>query len=195
MERFASDADCLTRSLQEPHAFEEIFDRHFYAVHRYLHRRAGRDAADELAAETFAVAFERRASCHASGSALPWLYGIATNLLRHRWRSERRELRAYGRSGTDGVVEHSDETAASGAGAFTQGAPLARALAAMRSRERDALLLYALGDLTYEEVALALDAPIGTVRTWLHRARRTAQRELAADPGFPLVTTGADLNG
>lgn len=143
MERFASDADCLTRSLQEPHAFEEIFDRHFDAVHRYLHRRAGRDAADELAAETFAVAFERRASCHASGSALPWLYGIATNLLRHRWRSERRELRAYGRSGTDGVVEHSDETAASGAGAFTQGAPLARALAAMRSRERDALLLYA----------------------------------------------------
>jgi DNA-directed RNA polymerase specialized sigma24 family protein len=56
----SSDADCVARSLHEPKAFELIFDRHFAAVHRYLHRRAGRDVADELAAETFALAFARR---------------------------------------------------------------------------------------------------------------------------------------
>lgn len=108
MEPVLSDADCLARSLEEPKAFEPIFDRHFSAVHRYLHRRAGRDLADELAAETFAVAFERRASCRSSGSALPWLYGIATNLLRRRRRTERRRLRAYGRSGVDRWVTYEE---------------------------------------------------------------------------------------
>src|SRR4029453_4425323 len=88
-----SDADCLARSMSEPEAFELIFERHFDAIHKYLHRRIGRDLADELAAETFASAFARRASCRAGDSALPWLYGIATNLLRRRFRAERRQLR------------------------------------------------------------------------------------------------------
>jgi len=65
----------------------------------------------------------------------------------------------------------------------------------MRPRARDALLLYALADLNYQEIAFALDVPVGTVRTWLHRARQTALRELAAqtDDAFPLATSGADL--
>jgi RNA polymerase sigma-70 factor, ECF subfamily len=66
----------------------------------------------------------------------------------------------------------------------------------MRPRERDALLLYALADLSYEEIALALDVPVGTVRTWLHRARQTAQRVLAAEGDvFPLATPGVDRYG
>lgn len=80
MESARSDVHWLARSLQEPAAFELIFDRHFEAIYGYLHRRVGRDLAEELAAETFTVAFERRSSCRASGSVLPWLYGIATNL-------------------------------------------------------------------------------------------------------------------
>jgi RNA polymerase sigma-70 factor (ECF subfamily) len=181
--------------LREPKAFEAIFDRHFDEVHKYLHRRAGRDIADELAAETFVVAFEARARCRASGTALPWLYGIATNLLRRRRRDEGRRLRAYGRSGVDRSVVYENE-AARRVEASAHGAHLARALAAMRPRERDALLLYALADLSYDEIASALEVPIGTVRTWLHRARETARRELAAEPEpFPLVTSGADLNG
>jgi RNA polymerase sigma factor (sigma-70 family) len=65
----------------------------------------------------------------------------------------------------------------------------------MRPRERDALLLYALCDLSYDEIAVALDVPVGTVRTWLHRARRTAQRVLATETNvFPLATSGAELN-
>src|SRR6187397_2539378 len=99
MESALSDVQCLARSLKEPTAFELIFDRHFDAIYGYLHRRVGRDLADELAAETFTLAFERRSSCRTSGSVLPWLYGIATNLASQRWRGERRRLRAYARSG------------------------------------------------------------------------------------------------
>ena len=192
----SSDADYLARSLSEPTAFEPIFDRHFGAVHRYLHRRAGRELADELTAETFALAFSRRGSCRASGSVLPWLYGIATNLLHRYRRAERRQLHAYSRSGVDRWVAYEDEADARVDGSSLD-ARLAGALAAMRPRERDALLLYALADLSYEEVALALDVPVGTVRTWLHRARATAQRELAAADVdvSPLATTGVDLNG
>ena len=196
MDTASSDADYLARSVREPAAFEPIFDRHFGAVHRYLHRRAGRDLADELAAETFALAFARRESCRASGSVLPWLYGIATNLLHRHRRAERRQLHAYSRSGVDRWVAYEDEADARVDGSSLD-ARLAGALAAMRPRERDALLLYALADLSYEEVALALDVPVGTVRTWLHRARATAQRELAAADvdGSLLATTGVDLNG
>jgi RNA polymerase sigma factor (sigma-70 family) len=190
-----SDVDCLARSLSEPKAFEPIFDRHFRAVHTYLHRRAGRDLADELAAETFALAFEARRRCRASGSALPWLYGIATNLLRRRRRTERRQLRAYARSGVDRWAAYEDE-AAGRVDDSALGGRLAGALAAMRPRERDALLLYALADLSYEEIAVALDVPVGTVRTWLHRARHRARRELAVEKDvFPLATSGADLHG
>jgi len=194
MESSASDAECLARSLTEPRAFEPIFDRHFDVVYRYLHRRAGRELADELAAETFAVAFGRRSTCRSTDSVLPWLYGIATNLLRRQRRDERRQLRAYGRSGVDRWAAYEDEADAR-LDSSSQGARLARALAAMRPRARDALLLYALADLNYQEIAFALDVPVGTVRTWLHRARQTALRELAAqtDDAFPLATSGADL--
>ena len=106
------DSSYLARSLVEPVAFESIFERHFSSIHRYLQRRAGRDLADDLAAETFVVAFEKRASCQASGSVLPWLYGIATNLLHHRWRSEQRQLRAYARSSAERGSEQDDDTAA-----------------------------------------------------------------------------------
>jgi RNA polymerase sigma-70 factor (ECF subfamily) len=182
MEPLLSDVECLARSLSEPEAFELIFERHFDAIHKYLHRRAGRELADEIAAETFVSAFERRASCRTGDSALPWLYGIATNLLRRRFRTERRQLRAYARCRVDRGVVYEDEGEAHADGS-PRDARLASALAAMRPRERDALLLYALCELSYDEIALALDVPVGTVRTWLHRARRTAQR---------VLTTGAD---
>ena len=195
MEPVPTDVECVERSLTEPKAFGLIFDRHFRAVHTYLHRRAGRDLADDLAAETFALAYSQRASWRASGSVLPWLYGIATNLLHRHRRTERRRLHAYGRNGVDRWTTYEDEATARVDGSSLD-ARLASALAAMRPRERDALLLYALADLGYEEIALALDVPVGTVRTWLYRARLTAQRELAGAMDMtPLATTGVDLHG
>ena len=65
----------------------------------------------------------------------------------------------------------------------------------MKPRERDALLLYALADLSYDEIATALEAPVGTVATWLRRAREAAQRELSTADTVPLATTGANANG
>ena len=86
-----SDARTIAASLSQPERFAAIFDRHYDAVHAYLARRVDRAHADDLASTTFAIAFERRRSFRTDAtSARPWLYGIATNLLRAQWRADRR---------------------------------------------------------------------------------------------------------
>src|SRR5947209_19595465 len=96
----SSDADVIARSLAAPEEFAAVFDRHFVTVHRYLARRVGRQRADDLASQTFTVAFERRASFRPDTvGARPWLLGIATHLLLNHRRSEQRLLEAVARFG------------------------------------------------------------------------------------------------
>jgi len=167
-----TDAALLARSRAEPDAFIAIFERHFDSVHRYLHRRIGRDLADELAAETFVRAFSQRAAFEPQqDDALPWLYGIATNLLRRHRRSEERRLRAYARSGRDNVVELDEDALADRLDAVGQARVIAAALASLAADERDVICLVALAGLTHEQTAAALAVPLGTVASRLHRAR------------------------
>ena len=189
------DADVLAlhRSLDEPVAFAAVFDRHFDAIHRYLHRRAGADVADELAAETFLVAFERRRrfAARAGAGVRPWLYGIATNLLRGRRRLERRRLLAYARRGIDEATVADDDDTAARLDASRHGPRLAAVLARMRAADRDVFLLVALAGLTYAEVAVALEIPAGTVATRVRRARALLAEELS--PVLAPLETLADV--
>src|SRR5580704_6706309 len=80
-------------SLVEGQAFEAAFTANFSYVHRFLARRVGSALADDLAAETFAVAFRRRATFDPSlGEVRAWLLGITTNLLRAHWREQQHRL-------------------------------------------------------------------------------------------------------
>jgi RNA polymerase sigma factor (sigma-70 family) len=168
-----TDAEAITRSAVDGSAFAAVFDRHFLFIHRYLHRRAGRDIADELAGETFRVAFEARARwSQTTPDARPWLLGIATNLLRLHRRTEERRLRALARTGVDEWAILDEAALADRADARRARAALAAALAALSPDERDVVLLVALGDLAYEDVAQALAIPAGTVASRLNRARR-----------------------
>jgi DNA-directed RNA polymerase specialized sigma24 family protein len=93
-----SDAEMIRRSLTEPEAFGVIYDRHAAALLRFLGRRAGPRVAEGLVGELFRISFERRKTFDASReSALPWLYGIGSNLLLKHRRSEARRLRASAR--------------------------------------------------------------------------------------------------
>jgi RNA polymerase sigma-70 factor (ECF subfamily) len=175
------DALAISRSLDAPEAFAAIFDRHFAAVHRYLARRAGRERADDLASQTFVVAFERRARFRLdAGDARPWLFGIATRLLANERRSEQRVLESFGRLSGNARL-----------GAVpSQSAPeserdLAAALAKLDPDQRDVLLLHAWCDLPYEEIADALQIPVGTVRSRLSRARASLQADLDPAPVAP----------
>jgi RNA polymerase sigma-70 factor (ECF subfamily) len=142
-------------------AFERLFEDEFDAVYGYLARRVGRELARDLAAEAFTAAFAARRRFDPSrGTPRGWLFGIATNLLRHHYRAEERRLRALAR-----LDERREEQAA------PEEPRLAAALAALAAEERDVLLLYAWADLAYDELARALGIPVGTVRSRLHRAR------------------------
>jgi RNA polymerase sigma-70 factor (ECF subfamily) len=158
-------------------ALGPLIARHHVALHRFVARRIGADAED-IVSETFECACLRAASYRAQGpDARPWLFGIATNLLRGHARREAAMYKAYARTGIDPAAASAEDSAHVDSG---HGPALARALAQMRDEHREALLLYALADLSYEEVALALDVPVGTVKGWLHRARSVATRHLAA---------------
>jgi RNA polymerase sigma-70 factor, ECF subfamily len=168
-----SDAAVIERSLVDPHAFASIFDRHFDAVHGYARRRLGRSLAEEIASETFIRAFDRRDSFDASRvDARPWLFGIAANLMRRHWRTERRRLGALQRLEPSGTQQPAPDDRAD----------LIAALDALPAKEREALLLFALADLSYEEIAEALGVPIGTVRSRLSRARDRIRKRLDALP-------------
>ncbi len=177
----ADDATVIARSLGEPEVFAVIFERHFDEILRYLRRRLPAEA-EELAADTFVVAFDCRERYRALGnSARPWLYGIASNLLHKRRRREARALRAHARSaGRAGPPPNEFADAIERIDAQRQSAALAAALSGLRADDRDTLLLYSLGALSYEEVAFALGVPVGTVRSRLARARRHCAPELLA---------------
>jgi RNA polymerase sigma-70 factor (ECF subfamily) len=163
-----SDAEVIISSLTAPEMFGSVFDRHFVAVHRYLARRVGRERADDLASQTFTVAFARRASFRRDAlDARPWLLGIATHLLLNDRRSEQRLLETMARLGAQAHVamSHSDRQASEVDG------ELAAALAGLDGDQRDVLLLVAWGELSYEEIAEAMAIPVGTVRSRLSRAR------------------------
>jgi RNA polymerase sigma factor (sigma-70 family) len=174
-----SDAAVIGLSLNDSERFEELFHRHAPRIQRYVVRRLGPDAADDIVAETFLLAFRQRAAYdQARGDALPWLYGIATNLIGRRRREEIRLYRALARTGTDPVTasftDLSDDRVTAGAA----GGRLAAALAALPAAYRDTLLLIAWGDLSYEETAAALGVPMGTVRSRVNRARAALRRKL-----------------
>ncbi|WP_020391349.1 RNA polymerase sigma factor [Kribbella catacumbae] len=165
--------------------FARLFDRHAVTIHRYGARRLGRTEADDLLSQTFLIAFERRHRYVGTpAGALPWLYGIATNLIHRRRRDEVRQYRAYARSEPAGFDQLSDPLAtevAARVDAASVSRVLTGVLAGLRQVERDVLLLYAWEDLSYAEIAEALNLPLGTVRSRLHRARRALRSALGPE--------------
>ena len=166
-----SDTDVIHRSLGEPEAFGLIYDRHAAIVLRFLGRRAGAKVAEGLVGELFRIAFERRKTFEQSReSALPWLYGIGSNLLLKHRRDEARRLRASARMAAD--LEATDgRTRTAALDARVLFPRVADAIQALPEGEREALLLFAWEDLSYQSMAEALELPIGTVRSRLNRAR------------------------
>lgn len=157
-------------------SFDEVFEAELAPLHRYLARRLGDAAADDLAAETFAVAFRRWADLDAR-PVRPWLYGIAANLVRHHWRKEQRMLRAYARAHPEPTFDDGDE-ASERIDAQVARARLAAALKDLRPVEREVLLLHAWAELSDAEIADALSLPLGTVKSHLSRVRSQLRNRL-----------------
>jgi RNA polymerase sigma-70 factor (ECF subfamily) len=178
-----SDAGAITASLEQPSAFAVVYDRHAGVLFRFLVRRVGRDTADELLGETFRIAFERRATFDCTRpDARPWLYGIATNLIARHRRAEMRRIKATARLVATQAGDAVADRVAADVDARETWPAVAEAIAELPDGERDALLLLVWEELSYDEIASALQIPVGTVRSRLNRARRRV-RELVEHTG------------
>jgi RNA polymerase sigma factor (sigma-70 family) len=168
-----SDRELWRRaSLDEPAAFGVLFERHARAIYNYCFRRTADWAlAEDLTSLVFLEAWRRReAVLLQSDSALPWLYGVATNVLRNRRRSQRRHHAALARVPREHSIDFADDVDGRLDDERRMRTTL-HAVAKLPRREQDVLALCAWAELSYEEAAVALDLPVGTVRSRLSRAR------------------------
>lgn len=160
------------------------FDEHGRRILLYLARRTDLQTAEDILGETFVTALVRWDSFDPDRQdPLPWLFGIASNLLRRHWRSQRRADRAMSRVA---VPERLEDDAGDRLDTERAVRTVVRELDRMRPAVRETVLLHAWAELTYEQIADATGVPVGTVRSRLNRARTA----LRAVPG-----TTDSLNG
>ena len=167
-----TDAELAARFRRDPELFTVVYDRYIRDIHRYVAGRLDTQAADDIAAETFCVAFDRRDRFDPErGNLRPWLFGIATTLVAGHRRKEARHYQALARMVAEPAADSHENRVVASVAAERMQPQLARALAALARGERDVVLLVALAQLSYEEVAEALGIAPGTVGSRLSRAR------------------------
>jgi RNA polymerase sigma factor (sigma-70 family) len=174
-----SDTELWTRSRAgDRDAFGALFERHAKAIGNYCFRRVGSwTTAEDMLSVVFLEAWRRRDKELPPDKVLPWLYGIATNVVRNQRRSERRHAAALSRAPRFEPEPDFARMVAERLDDERQARTALALLAKLPKRERDVYLLCAVEELAYEDAALALGLPIGTVRSRLSRAR-TRLREL-----------------
>ena len=153
-------------------AFEEVYRSSGAAVLGYALRRcASREDALDVVAETFAIAWRRRADLPPDPvEARPWLFGIARNCLANA----RRSVGRAGRLGERLAAAFEPGAVPDPALLHEQSADARRVQAALQQlseEDRELLTLVAWEQLTPTQVAAALELSPGTVRVRLHRAR------------------------
>jgi RNA polymerase sigma factor (sigma-70 family) len=160
-------------------AFAEIFDRHARRIYGFCFRQTADWAvAQDLTSITFLEAWRRRNSALIDeGKVLAWLFGVAYNTVRQQRRSLRRYREALERLPVPTATPDHTEDSAARAAAEREAAELLQKIRRLPSAQRAALSLVMWEGLTPAEVAVALDKPEATVRSSLHRARRTLRTD------------------
>jgi RNA polymerase sigma factor (sigma-70 family) len=163
-------------------AFASLYERHARKIYNYLFRRlADWSEAEDLTAVVFLEAFRRRADAVlVAGELSPWLYGVATNVLRNRRRAQWRHRRLLAQLGAEAPARAGPDLHERVEAAEQMRSVLERIRKLPRSQQ-DVVALCVWSGLSYEEAAAALGVPLGTVRSRLARAR-TSLAELENAP-------------
>ena len=181
-----SDAQLIARCLvgDDRHAFAELVKRHQSPVRACLRKlTAGNHAlADDLAQDTFVLAWRNLKSFRQEARFSTWLYRIATNCWLAHARKRREELLG------DRDAERVDDAGDAPGGAHdadhardtTMKIDLERAMARLSEAERAAIVQCYHNDLSHEEAAYVLGCPVGTVKTHILRGKQKLKAALAA---------------
>jgi RNA polymerase sigma factor (sigma-70 family) len=175
-----TDAQLIVNARNDPEALGELYRRHAHALYSWLRSRAPDRIAVELTAETFAQAALslKRFRDEAQGSAGPWLFGIARNLLRTYLERERIETKARAKLGMPETYELDLDEAAARIDAVRLGPELTAALEVLPDAQRNALELRIVEGRSYEEVAASLGCSEVAARLRVLRARTSLLRLL-----------------
>lgn len=180
----STDAAVIERSWQDPEQFAVLFDRHAAEIHRYAARRLGAQAAPDVVSEVFLAAFRNRAGYDVNrADARPWLYGISANVISQQLRTEGRRARAMATVPVPRPAELQVDEITDRITAAQLRPRMLTVLGQLSAADRELVLLVAWAGLSYDEAAQALEIPLGTVRSRLHRARARIRRALG--PAFP----------
>ena len=184
-----SDAQLIARALvtDDRHAFAELVKRHQSTVRACLRKlTAGNHAlADDLAQDTFVLAWRNLKSFRQEAKFSTWLYRIATNCWLADARKRREELlgdRADDVADEDGdaTMPHIDDAHADHARGSALKLDLERAMAVLSDGERAAIVQCYHNDLSHEEAAYVLGCPVGTVKTHVLRGKQKLKAALSA---------------
>ena len=170
----------------DPGALAALFDRYADRIYNHCFRQLGdwTEAEDATSSVFLEVWRHRRRVRLHDGSALPWLYGVATNVCRNTGRARRRYLRAVARLPRPAAEADHAQDVTDRLGSEARMRAVLEQIEALPAHERDVLALVAWAGLSYEQAAAALDLPVGTVRSRLSRARArltTATQEESDD--------------
>ncbi len=161
-----------------------LFERHAEAIYNYCFRRcASWDVAEDLTSVVFLEAWRCRSRLVVHHeSALPWLYGIATNVCRNQSRSQRRYRHVLARlPAAEASDDHADDVVARLDDEQTMREILDR-LAGLSPRDRDVLALVVWEEMDHASVAATLGIPVGTVKSRMSRVRRQLRLPSASEP-------------
>lgn len=158
--------------------FEEIYDAYSGLILAYAARRTNdREAALDVVAETFMVAWRRVEDIPPAAEARPWLYGVARRVLANHHRGVARRIRLDGRLAAE-LNTHTIDCMESDWSEDRE--VIMAALSALNETDRDLLMLLAWDELSRSEIAAVLGTSTANVRLRLHRARKRFKRELEA---------------
>lgn len=158
----------------EEGAFSEFVRRHTETVHRWMARSVGEEDADDLTQEVFFKAYRGLGRFRGDAPPRAWLAAIADNAVKNRYRSRSRFRRIFGGSRDE---EGAAEPAAYGNGPEENASAgesrrfVAEALARLPAEFRMPVVLRDLEEWNYEEIAVSLGVPIGTVKSRIARGR------------------------
>jgi RNA polymerase sigma-70 factor, ECF subfamily len=165
--------------------FRDLFDRHLSDLWRFARRRVGSaEDADDVAAETFAVAWRRRGQLPDGTAARLWLFGVARNVVANHRRAETRRRRLQVRLAS----QHGDEAVA----ATEPSAGLREAFAALGEAEREVMIMRHWDGFAVHEIATLLECTPNAVSLRLHKAKRRLAELLAEKDPSPVGQVAGD---
>lgn len=154
--------------------YGRLYDAYHAMVLAYCVRRVGRDDGADLASEVFAIAW-RRIDAIPRGNELPWLYGVAHNLVAHHWRSQGTRRRLAERlSGSQAPAVVGAETQVVQRVEYDL---VIEAASRLRPNDREVVFLAVWEELGYDQIAGILGCAESTVRQRFHRAKRRLLKE------------------